>query len=107
GGGQRLRKSDPAYTLLRTWIAEGCQLDSVDQPTLTRMEVHPRQRTLRFPADSQQLAVLAHFSDGSVRDVTSLAVFKSSDEQVAEVDAQGLVQSDRRGETAVIVRYQQ
>ena len=107
GGGQRLRKTDPAYELLRTWIAEGCRLDAENQPKLTQLEVYPQQRTLDFPAQTQQLAVLAYFSDGSVRDVTPLAVFKSSDEQVAEVNAQGLVRSERRGETAIIVRYQQ
>lgn len=106
-GGQRLRKVDPAYPLIRDWIAEGCRPDGADVLTLTKLEVYPHDRTLEFPAHTQQLCVLGHFSNGEVRDVTPLAVFKSSDEQVAQVDAAGFVASGRRGETAIIVRYQQ
>ena len=51
------------------------------------------------------LAVLAYFSDGSVRDVTPLAVYSSSNENVAQVDAGGKVQGIGRGEVAVLIRY--
>ena len=60
---------------------------------------------LHRPAHTQQLVVLAHFSDGSVRDVTSQASYSSSDEAVATVDGAGLVIAGDRGEAAVLVRY--
>ena len=89
GGGRRLKKTDAGYEVLRDWIAQGCQVDPADAPTCVKLEVYPRERILKRPAHTQQLVALAHFSDGSVRDVTSLAVFSSSDEAVATVDADG------------------
>lgn len=105
GGGRRLAKRDPAYEVLREWIAQGCQLDPPETPVCTGVEVYPRQRLLHRPAHTQQLVVLASFSDGSVRDVTRLATFSSSDEGVASVDAGGLVIGRTRGEAAILVRY--
>jgi hypothetical protein len=105
GGGKRLKKSDPLYEVLRDWIAQGCQADPAEAPTCTKLEVYPTQRILMHPAHTQQVMALAHFSDGSVRDVTSLAVFTSSDDSVATVDAGGLVTGLDRGEAAVLVRF--
>lgn len=106
GGGMKLRKSDVAYRILHDWIAAGAQVDPPDAPRCVRIEVYPPSgRELQFPANTQQLAVLAHYSDGSVRDITSLAVYSSSDPAVADVDEQGRVVATDRGETAIIVRY--
>ncbi len=105
GGGRKMRASDPAYRLLRGWIAEGLQSDAPDAPRCVKLEVYPDQRTFRFPAHTQQLSVLAHFSDGTIRDVTDVAIFASSDDGVASVDSTGLVFAHDRGETAILVRY--
>jgi len=105
GGGQRLKKSDPSYTLLRDWIDQGCKLDAAEAPTCVKVEVFPRQRIFRRPAHTQQMLVLAHFSDGSVQDVTELACYSSSDEGVATVDNSGYVVASDRGEAAILVRY--
>ena len=104
-GGRRLALTDPAYGVLRDWIAEGCRLDPPGAPACVRIEVYPPTRTLRWPAHAQQLSVLAHFSDGSVRDVTPLAAYVSSDETVATVSPGGLLVAGGRGETTVVVRY--
>src|SRR5262245_52511773 len=106
GGGLKLTKHDPAYAILRQWIAEGCRPDADDTPRCVRIEVHPPTgRLLKWPAHTQQLAVLAHFSDGTARDVTPMACYSSSDTQVADVTAGGLVVGSDRGEAAIIVRY--
>jgi hypothetical protein len=105
GGGRRLKKTDLAYGVLRDWIAQGCQVDPADAATCTKLEVYPRERILKRPAHTQHVVALGHFSDGSVRDVTSLAVFSSSDEAVATVDGSGLVTSQDRGEAAILVRF--
>jgi len=105
GGGQRLAKSDANYALLRDWIAEGCRPDPTDAPQCVKVEVHPRQRILHRPAHTQQLLVLAQFSDGTLRDVTGQAVFSSSNDAVATVDGNGLVVGVERGEAAILVRY--
>jgi hypothetical protein len=106
GGGLKLRKSDPAYRVLHDWIAEGCQLDKPETPRVTKVEVYPPTgRVLKRPAHTQQLCVLAHFSDGTIRDVTPLASFSSSDTEVAAVDEAGFVVGRDRGESAIVVRY--
>src|SRR5437867_641522 len=104
-GGRRLELSGRLYELLRDWIAAGMPDDPPDRSNLLRIEVLPPRRELRGEADRLQLAALAHFSDGQVRDVTDLAVFSSSDERVAEVSESGLVQRKGVGDAAILVRY--
>ncbi len=105
GGGKRLTRHDASYELLRLWIAQGMPADPPKQPQCVRLEVYPKQRRLVAPAQEQQLRVVAHFSDGSSRDVTHLADYTSSEEAVAEVDPQGRVRFSTKGEVAVLVRY--
>ena len=104
GGGRRLSPADPAYSVLRTWIAEGCRADP-PAAVCERIEVYPARRTLVRPADRQQLCITAYFSDGATRDVTSLCTFTSSDESIASVKADGLVRFAAAGEAAVLVRF--
>ncbi len=106
GGGMQIHTNDPAYEVIRTWIAEGCLVDPDDSPKCVGIEIlPPTGRVLKYPAQVQSLCVLAKFSDGSIRDITEMAVFSSSDTKVATVDASGLVVGQDRGEAAVIVRY--
>lgn len=106
GGHKRLREGTPPYAILRQWIVEGAGEDGPDEPACTGIELTPRERReLRAPHLSQQLAVHARFSDGSNRDVTHLAKFESSHDDVARVDETGLVTGGERGEAAVSVRY--
>ncbi|MEX0937927.1 MAG: DUF1549 domain-containing protein [Pirellulales bacterium] len=106
GGGKRLSEDDAAYAILKSWIAESCRVDSANAPECVRLEVYPPSaRVLKRPAHTQQVTALAHFSDGTVRDVTDLAVFTSSDEEVAVVDERGLVVGKDRGQAAILVRY--
>src|SRR5262249_2387052 len=48
---------------------------------------------------------LAKFADGSTRDVTRLTVFTSSDDAVAKVNPDGLVEFGQSGEVAILCRY--
>ena len=108
GGGKRLRKSDLGYEVLKGWIAEGCRADDREETYVTRLQIYPESgRVIQFPAHTQQLLVLAHFNDGSVRDVTRLCAFSGSDDTVASVRDDGLVVAGRRGQFAAIVRYVQ
>ena len=106
GGGLKLRKSDPAYQVLHDWISEGCKLDPPNAPRVVKIEVYPPTgRLLKRPAHTQQLCVLAHYTDGSVKDVTPLASYSSSDTEVAGVSEGGMVVGRDRGESAIVVRY--
>jgi hypothetical protein len=104
-GGQRYQaKSVPAEVMLQ-WLAEGLQDDPVNAPTLQTIDVLPGSRVLNAPARFQQLSVLGKFSDGSIRDVTRLTVFSSSDNAIADVNANGLVEFGQSGEVAILCRY--
>src|SRR5579864_2597843 len=105
-GGQRFTKPSLTYRIVRNWIAEGLRPEPGDSPALVRLEVTPALRVLDEPARHQQLAVRAHFADGTVRDVTRLARFSSSDEMVAQPDVFGSVKRVRRGEATILVNYE-
>jgi hypothetical protein len=106
GGGVRLAKSSKGYEQIRDWIAQGASIDSPSSPKLVRLEIEPNKATLKLQ-QNQQLKALARFSDGSVRDVTSQALFESNDKAMAEVNENGLVNVlDIPGKVAVMVRYQ-
>ncbi|MFO0968974.1 MAG: DUF1553 domain-containing protein [Gemmataceae bacterium] len=96
--------SVPAQTILG-WLQEGLKDDPKELPKVTKVDVAPGARVLNQPARWQQLSVTATYSDGSSRDVTRLSVFTSSDNAVANVDANGLVEFAQSGEVAVLVRY--
>jgi hypothetical protein len=104
-GGQRfLPNSIPAHTM-RTWLTEGLQDDPPNLATLKHIDVLPGARVLNAPGKWQQLAVVAQFTDGSSRDVTRLTVFSSSDDAVAKVNTDGLVEFGQSGEVAILCRY--
>ncbi len=103
-GGQRFAGDSLEYRLLRDWIAAGARQDRGDLPRLVSLEASPAQNVLVEPVESVQLSVVAAFSDGSRRDVTSLAVYELSN-LTASVSPQGLVQRVKSGEATVLVRF--
>src|SRR5262249_28027935 len=89
----------------RRWIAGGAPVSAPDAPAVVRLRVTLADRVLR-PGQSQQLAVLADYSDGSERDVTRQSEFASNLDVVASVGADGLVKaSELSGEAAIMTRY--
>ncbi len=105
GGGRRLSADGPGYDLLRRWVAAGCPRTPADAPKLARITVEPAERLLAAGAE-QQLAVTAHYTDGSAEDVTHLATFQSNESVFAAVDAAGRVKAGPLpGEAAVMARY--
>lgn len=105
GGGLRLPMSSPGYAVIREWIRQGTPR-TADGPKLVALEIEPKKGSLQRQA-IQQLKALARYSDGSERDVTSLALFESNDKAMAEVSETGLVKVlDLPGKVSVMVRYQ-
>ena len=95
--------AEEALTILR-WIEAGAPFSN-DEPRLQKLELEPSSFVLSDVGQTAQLKVLAHFSDGSVEDVTEKAVYESKDAPVAEVSATGEVTSVRWGGTAIIARF--
>ncbi|MGE0756573.1 MAG: DUF1549 and DUF1553 domain-containing protein [Pirellulaceae bacterium] len=106
GGGKRLDEDSEAYRILRTWIAQGMPNHTESDPQLVSFAVEPARGVVK-PHETQQLKAVARYSDGTVRDVTQLALFESNDKGMAEASAQGLVRVlDVPGNVSVMVRYQ-
>ncbi len=104
-GSVRFAPSSIPAQAVRGWLSEGLQDDPADLAALKSIQILPGQRVLTEPSRWQQLVVLATFADGSVRDVTRLTVFSSSDTSVATVSPTGLVEFKQAGEIAVLCRY--
>ncbi len=94
------------YRDLVEWIENKCPQDPEDIPYCDSLSLYPTQAVLDGAGTTQQLTVLAHYSDGTERDVTHLALFQSSNDNSAEVDTtSGLVTAGNRGEAFVMARF--
>jgi hypothetical protein len=106
GGGERFAIDSPPYRTLARWIEQGMPTGSSDDPFVTEIEVLPRERVLQ-QHEAQQVVVLAHDSDGGIRDVTRVAQYESADPELAEATARGLVTAGQNaGSVVITVRYQ-
>jgi hypothetical protein len=106
GGGKRLDPESDDYRLIVRWISEGMPYGKKGDPTVARIEVFPRKRTMSFDGE-QQLLVMARYTDGSMEDVTRSALYEPNDKEMAKADETGRVQLfEQPGDVAVMVRYQ-
>jgi hypothetical protein len=106
GGGARLDVDSPPYRVIRRWIEQGMAYGKAKDPVVTHIEGFPKERLM--PRDGkQQLLVVAHYSDGSTRDVTRMTQFDSNEKYIGEVSQTGLVSTGKMtGTVAVMMRYQ-
>jgi hypothetical protein len=105
GGGRRIEPDGPEYDALLRWIARGTPRTPADSPALERITVMPVERLMGFGGE-QQLAVTAHYADGTSEDVTSLAAYQSSEGAVVGVDRLGRFKAGPiPGEAAITARF--
>lgn len=106
GGGHRLDVDSWSYRLLLRWIEAGAPAANPEtDPHFVRLEVSPQELVFKKPGQMGQLRVLSHWSDGSVEDVTPLCRFQTNDDAVAKVDEAGRVKILGKGDTHVVVFY--
>jgi hypothetical protein len=105
GGGARIRAGTSEYETIHGWMAAGMPKGAADAPHVESVRVEPSERQLD-PHGTQQLRVMARYSDGRIVDVTAHARFQSNNEALASVDADGLVTAgDVPGEAAVMASF--
>ena len=104
-GGTRFRKGSREWQTLVDWIAGRAPAPIADEAEAARLVITDGPRTLKL-GETQQLVVKAIFADGHERDVTWLAQFFSTDENVLKVKPNGSVKALRHGEGAVRVHFQ-
>jgi hypothetical protein len=106
-GGKRFEPASELYQTLHTWIQSGAPNDDVAKvPTVVGVDIYPKASVLDGKGSTQQLTVRARYSDGSDRDVTSLAVFLTNNDVSAPVSPDGLVTAGARGEAFVMARFE-
>lgn len=103
-GGRLIEPDSKSYWILHEWIAAGAVLEPQPIRTL-RIELEPSLPVLPSIGDRQQMRVVAHFSDGSQRDVSREAFVEIGDLEIGKVTTTGQVSALRRGETPVMARY--
>src|SRR5262245_11730619 len=81
-GGKRMEVGADEYKLIRRWIASGTPFGNPSDPVVTKISIQPEHRMLTRN-NRQQFAVQAHYSDGSVLDVTQRAQYESNDGEIA------------------------
>ncbi len=104
-GGALVKKGSPFYRTMLRWLNEGAKNDAGEIPTVTEIELYPRNGLLNGKGSQQQMTVVAKYSNGTDRDVTSLAYFLSNNDNAASVDSDGLVSAHNRGEAFVTARF--
>ncbi|MDP6442851.1 MAG: DUF1549 and DUF1553 domain-containing protein [Pirellulaceae bacterium] len=106
GGGHRLDPGTYEWKLITRWIEQGMPYGDEDDPVVDRIEVFPKSSTMNRDSN-QQVSVVAHYSDGSVEDVTRIASYGSNDVEMADASASGRITVfDTPGDVAVMIRFQ-
>lgn len=103
-GGKRFDTDSPEYEIFKSWIEMGLSPFERDAPQVTGLVVTPGDAVLWAPTNTVALQVVAHFSDGSERDVTRLAVYEPNDPLV-QVSKEGIVTFEQPGMVTILVRY--
>lgn len=105
-GGKRFEPGSEMYQSLLGWIQAGAPNDDVAKlPKLVDVQIAPKQAVMDGKGVTQRLSVIAKYSDGTDRDVTSLAVFMSNNDTSAAVAQDGVVTAGDRGEAFVTARF--
>ena len=105
-GGSRIKVDDEYYKTLMRWLDAGAPNDPGAVPTVESVELYPNGGVLNGRDATQKLTVRAKYSDGTDRDVTSLAYFSTNNENSASVSQDGTVTAASRGEAFVMARFE-
>ena len=104
-GGKRMEPGSVYYNTMLTWLQAGALNDPAEPPTCTKVEIFPPQVVLEGEGAKQRMVAVAHYSDGTMRDVSNLAAFTTNNERSAAVTSEGAVTAGVRGEAFVMARF--
>lgn len=104
-GGKRFEKDSELSQTVVDWITAGCPADPANVPTCVGLELFPKEGVLDGDGETQQVTARAKYSDGTDRDVTSLALYLSNNDTSASISADGVIKAGARGEAFVMARF--
>ncbi len=105
-GGKRFDMDSEYADTLMQWHQSGAPNDSGEIASVTKVEVFPEAAVLDGQGATQRVSVRAHYSDGTDRDVTSLAAFLSNNDNSAPISPEGIVEAKNRGEAFIMARFE-
>lgn len=104
-GGKRFEQDSELCQTLTQWIQASCPQDPANIATCTGIELYPKSGVLDGQGATQQVTVRATYSDGTDRDVTSLALFLSNNDNSATISPEGVITGENRGEAFIMARF--
>jgi hypothetical protein len=105
-GGKRFDADGEYCQAMLTWLKAGAPYDATEPAKIIGVDIYPPSAVIEGPDGQQQFIARAHYSDGTDRDVTSLAVFITSNDNSAPIDSDGLVKAASRGEAFIMARFE-
>ena len=105
GGGRRLVKGSADFVRLFKWLSEGAHGPNPADPTVTRLEMSPKERILPAQGETTAVSARAFYSDGSSRDVTRWTRLNTLNDAIATCTPGGLVTAVGKGQTAIMARF--
>ena len=103
-GGLVIGEDSDAAMMLARWIREGAGDASTRE--LRRVDITPQKTVLPRVGDSTSFQSIAHYSDGSHRDVTRWTIISAEDDSAISVDAElSTATAKRRGRHVLVARY--
>ncbi len=105
GGGVRIEIGDEDYQKIVAWIGDGMPRVSANDRKLQSVKIQPDPHSLQ-PGQQEQLTVIAHYSDGTQRDVTKTCAYLSNEPAIVSVNKTGQLKAGMvPGEATVMARY--
>ncbi|MEE2937041.1 MAG: DUF1549 and DUF1553 domain-containing protein [Planctomycetota bacterium] len=105
-GGKLFGEDSIYYQTILEWLKAGAPADATPPPSVAKLEIYPTQAVIEGVGSKQRFIALAHYSDGTTRDVTNLAAFMTNNETSAAIDKNGSVTAGARGEAFVMARFE-
>lgn len=104
-GGKRFDRESELCQGVVDWITAGCPRDPADVATCVGLEIYPRDGVLDGEGVTQAVTARAKYSDGTDRDVTSLALYLSNNDTSAAISPEGIITAGARGEAFIMARF--
>ena len=105
-GGKRFDIDSEYSDVLLRWLRAGVPKDKGEVPKVVAVEIYPKGAVLDGEGATQQINVRAKYSDGTDRDVTSLAFFLSNNDNSAPIEQNRVVTASKRGEAFIMARFE-
>ncbi len=104
-GGKIFSETDEYYQTILRWIEQGAPTDPAKTRQPISLSLEPKKLTFDKSGQSFQAKVIAEYDDGSVRDVSNLALYLTNNESIATIDSNAKIQSVQPGGTHVFARF--